>query len=326
MRRPQPTPDAPRALGPVLLTGMGGVLGAGLARGGLATAWQRQGGAAPELIVVGRERPRALAALRFERCDFEQPGAAAALVARLRPRAVLHAAALSRLDACEQEPARAQALNVDAVRELAAAMAAHGGARLVYCSTDQVFDGSQERLFEDASPNPIHAYGRSKAAGEIATLEARLPAGTAVVRLPLLLGPAVPGRPERCGADATLVRAARAGQPWQLFTDEWRAPADPADFVAALVRLLDEDQNGTFHLAGRDAVDRYTLGEWACAAAGVASPHQPATLADWTGAPRPARLILDCQRAARELGFDPPDLRQSLARSARAAASDPEMD
>jgi dTDP-4-dehydrorhamnose reductase len=292
---------------------MGGVFGAGLARGGLASLL-----AGSEIVVLGRRAPQSWRDHRFESADFSVPGQLADRVRSLRPRAVLHAAALSRTDDCEQDPALADRLNAGVLRELAESLQelgtidrAENRARLVVCSTDQVFDGAAASYAEDAAVSPVHAYGRSKAHGESIALAS----GGAVVRLPLLLGPPVPGWPAKMGAEAGVLAAARAGRSLSLFVDEWRAPADPADFVHAISALLiGEARTGVFHLAGADAVSRFELGALSCAAAGINSNHQAASLADWRGAPRPPRLILRCERAIRELGFRPPDLRQSLAR------------
>jgi dTDP-4-dehydrorhamnose reductase len=242
--------------------------------------------------------------------DFAQPGQLARIVHKLRPRAVFHAAALSRMDDCEQNPDLSERLNAEVIDELAESLAERG-ARLVACSTDQVFDGAAASYAEDAPVSPIHVYGRSKAHGE----RIALACGATVLRLPLLLGPPVPGRPEKMGAEAGVIAAARADRSLSLFSDEWRAPADPASFVAVIAELLLGDaRSGVFHLAGADAVSRHELGVLSCAAAGIEHAHRATRLADWHGAPRPPRLILRCERAHRELGFRPPDLRQSLAR------------
>lgn len=288
---------------------MGGVWGAGLARGGLARALDPL-----PVVLAGRRCPDFWRSFPWVEADFSQPGQMQRLVQELRPRAILHAAALSRIDLCEQDPALAERLHAGTVAELLASLgelSSESRIPCVICSTDQVFDGRAEGYAEDAPVSPLHEYGRSKARGEQLALQA----GAIVLRLPLLLGPSVPGRPEKAGAEAGALLAAREGRPLRLFVDEWRAPADPAQLVAPVARLLREPgHQGVFHLAGADAVSRFELGELACAASGIESPHLPASLADWQGDPRPPRLILRCERARRELGFEAPDLRQSLAR------------
>jgi dTDP-4-dehydrorhamnose reductase len=104
------------------------------------------------------------------------------------PHAVVIAAAERRPDVCEHDPALARALNVDAVRTLAAA-ANRRGAWTLSISTDYVFDGTHPPYQHDATPAPLNAYGHSKLEGEHALLET---AGLGcVLRLPLLYGPVV---------------------------------------------------------------------------------------------------------------------------------------
>lgn len=104
------------------------------------------------------------------------------------PDALVIAAAERRPDVCEHDPALARALNVDAVRTLAAA-ANRCGAWTLSISTDYVFDGSHPPYQHDSTPSPINAYGHSKLEGERALIET---AGLGcVLRLPLLYGPIV---------------------------------------------------------------------------------------------------------------------------------------
>ena len=81
------------------------------------------------------------------------------------PDAIVIAAAERRPDVCENDPALARALNVDAVRLLASAARRHR-AWVLSISTDYVFDGTRPPYLHDAPPAPINAYGRSKLEGE----------------------------------------------------------------------------------------------------------------------------------------------------------------
>ena len=84
----------------------------------------------------------------------------------LRPELILHTAALTRVNHCEDHPFDALAINRDGTRHVADA-AAHVGARLVYFSTDYVFGGDKGAPYlELDEPGPLNAYGRSKLAGE----------------------------------------------------------------------------------------------------------------------------------------------------------------
>lgn len=75
---------------------------------------------------------------------------------------VLHAAAWTDVDGAEADPQGAAAVNVGGTQH-----AAELGARLVYFSTDYVFDGSKrEPYVESDAPNPLSVYGRTKLHGE----------------------------------------------------------------------------------------------------------------------------------------------------------------
>ncbi|RMH02832.1 MAG: NAD-dependent epimerase/dehydratase family protein, partial [Planctomycetota bacterium] len=266
-------------------------------------------------VLAGRRRPAFWpVATPFVAADLERTGQLAGRVAELRPAVVLHAAGVSRGAEAEADPARARRLNGEAVADLAAAAAA-AGAALILVSTDLVFAGDRERYFEEDRPDAVGVYGASKAAGEAAALAA----GQYVVRLPLLLAGDA-GRGRR-GADTALLADLAAGRRPRLFTDEIRCPVAAELAAAGLYRLASRLAAGdrpaapgrVFHLAGGEPVDRHRLGREICRAAGVAPAFAAARAAE-VAPERPRRLVLDCAWAERELGWKPPDLRQSLAR------------
>lgn len=111
---------------------------------------------------------------------------------RLKPRAVINAAAQARVDLADAEPERTFAVNGEAPGRLARACAERG-VRLVHVSTDYVLDGPDEaglRLSPEQPPVPRSTYARSKRAGE----EAVLAHGGTVVRIQWVYRPGAPGR------------------------------------------------------------------------------------------------------------------------------------
>ena len=162
-------------------------------------------------------------------CDLEDPRATAAAVLHLAPAAVIHAQALSDVDRCEQEPARAEALNAAATRHLVDALAGTP-AWLVYVSSDYVFDGAKGAPYDEAdAPRPLSVYGRSKLAGEAAAL--RHPR-TLVVRPSTLFGP---GRMNFCDF---IVQQLLGGGIVEAFCDQTTSPTYTVDLAEALVDLL----------------------------------------------------------------------------------------
>ena len=89
-----------------------------------------------------------------------------------RPGFVVNAAAYTAVDKAEDEPEIARRVNVDGARNVAEA-ACNAGARVIYISTDFVFDGSKGMPYEpDDAPEPLSVYGRTKLDGEVAVREA----------------------------------------------------------------------------------------------------------------------------------------------------------
>jgi dTDP-4-dehydrorhamnose reductase len=105
--------------------------------------------------------------------DIGNPEAVAAALARWQPVAVINAAAMANVDACEHDYGAALHANRDGPATLAAACA-EAGVALVHVSTDYVFgaDDLTRARREDDPPAPINAYGRSKLEGERAVLAA----------------------------------------------------------------------------------------------------------------------------------------------------------
>ncbi|SAK70671.1 dTDP-4-dehydrorhamnose reductase [Caballeronia catudaia] len=162
----------------VALIGASGLLGRAIA-GELASARN-----AKDWRIVHTARSRVdNRSVKLDLLDYD---AVRAFLRDFAPDAIVVTAAERRPDICEKDPARARALNVDALRVIAAE-ARSLGAWVLSISTDYVFDGAAPPYFPDATPAPLNAYGRSKLDGERALL-ASDPA-SCVLRLPLLYGP-----------------------------------------------------------------------------------------------------------------------------------------
>lgn len=132
--------------------------------------------------------------------------------------------------------------------ELPGWLARTTAARLVFVSSDVVFDGTVSGpVYEDHPRNPVHAYGQAKLAAEDAVLAARPDA--LVVRTSLLWGHPGGGAPER------QVRSPS----FTFYADEVRCPTHVDDLAPALLEAALGTHTGFLHLAGRDAVDRATF-------------------------------------------------------------------
>lgn len=181
----------------------------------------------------------------------------AEVVAEADPDAVLHAAALSDVDACEEDPQRAEAVNVDGTAHLARA-AAEADAAFLLVSTDYVFAGTKGDHSESDPVDPVNVYGRTKAQAEDEA-RAHHPA-------PVVARPSVVYGPHEPNFVTWVVDELRAGNEVPLVTDQRVTPTYTPDLAAQLQALLEADARGTYHTAGATSLTRHAMGERIAAA------------------------------------------------------------
>ena len=283
-----------------MLTGASGLLGANF----LLAAADRY-----DIMAVAHRHP-VRAGAELLAVDITDSRAVAEVVRRTRPAAIVHTAAMTGVDACEEDPAGARRLNTDATGYLATAAQAVG-ARFIAISTDYVFDGRKGRYTEEDPPQPLGVYAKTKLEGEVV---ARTCCPSATILRTTLYG--WNAQPKHSFAERVLDGAAQRN-PTTAFVDMWWSPILANDLAAAIVTVLEQPTPGVFHVAGRDRCSRY---EFACAVA-TAFGHDPAT-AVRSGhlrdarlkAPRPPDASLDVSRFERTFGVTLPTTAQGIAR------------
>jgi dTDP-4-dehydrorhamnose reductase len=224
------------------------------------------------------------------------------LLERVRPDVVFNATAWNRVDAAEEEPTAAFAVNA-AAPFLLARSALAAGALLVHFSTDYVFDGAASRPYtEDDAARPLGVYGASKLAGE--RLVAAAGAEHLIVRTSGLLGR---GGSEQKGGSFVerIVARARAGERLRVVADQVFAPTCAADLAEAAAALVRARARGLFHVANDGSCSWHELACAALSLVGVGATVDPIPLADLAlPAPRPRYSVLACERY-RALGLPP---------------------
>lgn len=253
-------------------------------------------------LVAAAER-RGLEPLRPARqeLDLERPEEARAAIERLRPGAVVNAAAWTDVAGAERPESRERVyrLNRDGPRALAE-VCRDLGALLVHLSTDYVFDGTKGAPYvEEDRPNPLQVYGRSKLEGEEAILAAWSEA--LVVRSSTLYGPGPRPRPHY--VDAILDQAARGGA-IEVVETPVASPTYTVDLAEAILDLLASGRRrGVVHVVNAGFCSRLELARAAVEAAGlsgavrvVGRPEPPG------GLRRPAYSVLSTARLEGWLG------------------------
>ncbi|KAK47491.1 dTDP-4-dehydrorhamnose reductase [Caballeronia jiangsuensis] len=219
----------------VALIGASGLLGRAIA-GELASA-----PGAKEWRIVRTAHSRADA--RNAKLDLLDRDAVSAFFREFAPDAIVVAAAERRPDVCENDPALARALNVDALSVIANE-ARSLGAWILSISTDYVFDGTAPPYFPDDAPAPLNAYGQSKLDGERALLESD-PA-SCVLRLPLLYGPFTDWNESAVTSlTPAIVKSADAASP-PASMDAWatRYPTFTPDVAVVIREMLEHHAKG----------------------------------------------------------------------------------
>ena len=151
------------------------------------------------------------------------------------PDVVVHLAAMADVGACEREPERATAVNVAATSAIAG-LCQQYEARLVFVSTEYVFDGRRGFYREDEDANPTTVYGKTKweAEREVARLAPRW----SIARTSIVYG--WPLQAHR-NFGPWLVERLRSGQPYYAPTDVLRTPVYVEHLVDGVARLVEGD-------------------------------------------------------------------------------------
>jgi dTDP-4-dehydrorhamnose reductase len=278
-----------------LITGLGGFLGSNLAVHLARRAWTVWGS--------WHANDPGLAGVEARRLDVCIPAEVGRLVEESKPDVVFHLAAVANPDACADDEPAARQINVQGAKIVALA-ARKAGARMVFTSTDQVFDGTRGLWRETDGPGPLGAYGRSKRDAEKAVLEAS-DGEALVVRLALTYGWGRGGARGRNFAEQWL-KTLLTGGSVRAFTDQWRTPIYGEDACEALRLGADQGWKGLLHVAGPERATRHDFAVRLAREFGFpAEGMRAASLNDTVFRdPRPADASLDTAKL-RALGFSP---------------------
>lgn len=242
----------------------------------------------------------------YRAADLTDRAAVASLLAEVQPDVILHTAAMTRVDDCEDRPEEAMAANVEAVRYLSqAAPQAH----LIHLSTDFVFDGQKGMYREEDQPRPLSHYGQTKMLSEEVALAHQ---SAAVVRTVLVYGTAP--TPSRSNFVLWVVNSLRRGQSIQVVDDQWRTPTLVDDLADGCLRIARQQATGIFHLSGKDGLSPWQFAHLIAEVFELDSSLIEATNATryQEKGQRPPKTGLDISKARQLLLYEPHSLREGL--------------
>lgn len=201
--------------------------------------------------------------------DIRVPEQVEAQVQRIRPDWIVLSAAYTDVDGCELNPQLANAVNTQGALNVARA-AAKAGAKLLFVSTDYVFDGQNTKPYEVDHPrNPINSYGESKAEAEKKILEI-LP-DACVVRTSWLFGAG-----GKCFPD-TILKIAATRPRIEVVNDQRGCPTYTDDLAAGIMQLCRAGGEGIIHCTNSGDCTWYDFAREILAQAGSSTQVLPTT-------------------------------------------------
>lgn len=205
---------------------------------------------------------------------------------RIKPDVIIHAAAFTAVDAAERECELAYAINAYGTRNLALAAQQHR-AKLLYVSTDYVFDGKKGSYVETDDPVPLNVYGRSKLLGE--KFAATLCEKHYILRTSWLYGAGGNNFVKKIYAASCRQSKLSAS------TENFGSPTYAHDLAHFIRLLIKTDKYGIYHAAGRGGCSRYEFAEAILKTACVDHVHITPVTADafQLSARRPCDTSLD---------------------------------
>jgi len=241
--------------------------------------------------------------------DLTDDAATRKLLFDLRPDGIVHCAAATNVDWCEDNPRQTEALNVQASASLAE-IACQLDAQFVYISTDSVFDGQRGGYCETDIPAPVNTYAKSKLAGEREVFR-RHPAPT-VVRVNIY-GFNVQKKESLA---EWILRMLEEGKYVPGFTDVFFTPILVNDLAAVVLAILENELVGLYHVTGSERISKFEFARRLATVCGFdaarISPHQirDAVLR----APRPLDTSLNTEKIRLVTGRSMPDVDLGLRR------------
>ena len=245
-----------------------------------------------ELVRQARMKGWEVEALTHDDLDITDLRAVEDAVDRAQPNVIFNAAAYTAVDAAEDDPESAMAVNGTGAGNIARA-ARLNDAWIIHISTDYVFNGESSRPYQpEDCVSPLNVYGESKLAGEIAV---RDECGYhVIVRTSWVYSH------EGKNFVRTMLRAADEGRSLKVVNDQHGCPTSSADLAAALIEVAlqvrESELPGTYHFCNAGATTWYDFAREIFKARGGAAPSiQPIATADFAAkAKRPRSSVLDC--------------------------------
>jgi dTDP-4-dehydrorhamnose reductase len=281
----------------MLVTGISGLMGANFA---LAAS------KAAQVTGVYSRHPVGIAEVPCFPLDLRDPAATVAKLDQLKPATIVHFAAATDVDWCQEHPEEAVQINVETTG-LLARWAAVNHCKFVFLSTDSVFDGARGGYVETDETDPVNIYATTKCHAE-EVIRAATP-NHLIIRSNIY-GWNVQ---DKSSLAEWVLNNLKSGKQIKGFADVIFSPLLVNTLSEIMLQLIDRNETGTFHAASADAVSKYEFAVCIADAFGI-NPGlvEKSSLASLNlKAPRPLNTSLKTRKID-ALGIATPQVRQDV--------------
>jgi dTDP-4-dehydrorhamnose reductase len=228
-----------------------------------------------------------------------------------KPDVVIHTAAIGSVDFAERNREETRKINVGGTG-VVVALCQIFKSRLIYISSNAVFDGRTPFYSETAPVNPINYYGQLKIEAENIVRDSRIP--WAIVRPILMYG--WPYQGERDNPVVWWVRSLEDGKPIKVVDNVFNKPLPAWSCAEVVWEVIRQNQTGIFHVAGKDHLSLYQFSLTTAEVFGLDSnlitPVPDSYFPEI--APRPRDTSFDTSKMENELGVKPIGIKDGLLR------------
>ena len=290
----------------ILLTGSNGLLGQHLVKQLLETT-------SHEIIATGRGENRlpftSSKQYNYFSLDITDGIAVNDFILSSQPDVIIHAAAMTQPDPCEENQVECWNINVTATRFLTDA-AEQVKARFIYISTDFVFDGLHGPYKETDEPGPVNYYGTSKLAAEKSVMTSKIQ--WAIVRTVLVYGNILVGN--RSNIISWVKENLENNRPIKVVSDQWRTPTYVEDLAKGILLVLEKKATGIYHISGGEGMSPYDMAVVTADYLHLDKSLMTKVNADTFTQPakRPLRTGFIIDKAKKELGYQPISFKEAL--------------
>ncbi len=273
-----------------------------------------------EYIVSGtyNNRPVAIKNCNIFKLDKTNKEGTLKILKRINPDIVIDCTALHNVDYCEKNEEESKKINVESTRFIAEACK-DINARMLFISTDYVYDGTNQSYKEESKPNPLSIYGKHKLDAEKEIIKTCT--NYAIARTSLVFGwnpNELKGLKSSSGKTMNFVIWAlnklREGENLKIVTDQYSTPTLVDNLAEFLLNLANSDINGVFHTVGKECINRYDftlkIADIFNIDKGLITPVTSEMFNQ--AAKRPMRCCLDVSKAQRLLKVKPLSIEESL--------------